>query len=738
LSPAVQDRPRLAAAVQTALGRESGITGCEVNPVTGRILLWWNPAGPEPAVVEILQRALREKPLDEDDWIALQVQRRKGAKARGLVTKLFIGGGKLLLILGNRLMFGAVAITPLSGTIAVLSFAGTMITGHDFLRALWRTVTGQSKITTGTLIGAATLSSVALGENNTALIVLWLLNLGEYLEILTLRRTRRAISDLLSTGDKEVWIVRGGVEVSVDVSLVQPGDIVAVRDGSRIGVDGEIVNGQGTINEAPVTGESMPVRRSIGHTVYAGTVLLAGRIEISVTGIGSDTVVGRLIQRVEEAQTLRPRIQTVGDAFAKRVVPSSFAAAILVFLVTRDPRRALTMLLVACPCAAGLATPTAVSASLGNAARRGTLIKGGRHIEAMAELDAVCFDKTGTITESQPTVERVETFGAYTEDQVLALAARAEINSQHPLALAVLDRAGRLDQGLDQSDEFETLPGLGVRCVSGADEILVGSDRLLERFGLPVPSAAQGSGAETLIYVAHNRKMVGLLAVSARIRPEAISALNDLRGAGIRQIVMLTGDSERVAAAVANRVGIGQWRSRLLPEDKFQAIRDLQAHGRKVAMVGDGINDAPALALADVGVAMGTAGSDVAIETADVALAADDLRKMAATVRLSRRTMRVIRQNYGLALGTSSIGLYLGAMGSINPIIAAVLHNLSTLLVVGNSTRLINFEPDDRRNGTVRRLARSGASCRDHEEHGCDSCSESGAAHEREFDEQAA
>jgi manganese/zinc-transporting P-type ATPase C len=731
--PTIQGRPRLAAAVFAALRREISLADSEVNPVTGRILLRWNHEGTEPLVEEILQRVLSVEPLDEEAWEVVETARKKGAKARGLVAKLFIGGSKLLIVLGNRLMFGAVAVTPFTGAIAALSLLGTVITGYDFLRALWRTATGRSKVTTGTLIGAATLSSVALGENNTALIVLWLLNLGEYLEILTLRRTRRAISELLSTGEKEVWLVREGVEVSVDLGLIQPGDIVAVREGHRISVDGEIVSGAGTINEAPITGESMPVRRLLGDSVYAGTVLLAGRLEIRVSGVGSDTVVGRLIQRVEEAQTLRPRIQTVGDAFAKRVVPSSFAAAILVFLVTRDPRRALTMLLVACPCAAGLATPTAVSASLGNAARRGILIKGGRHIEAMSELDTVCFDKTGTITESQPTVERVEAFECYTEDQVLALAARAELHSQHPLALAILDRAGRPESGFER-DEFEVLAGLGVRCWNAEEEILAGSDRLLERFGLSAP-AGSGNRAETLIYVAHNGKTVGRLAVSAKIRPEARAALASLRGSGIRRMVMLTGDSEDVAESVSQRVGIREWRSRLLPDGKFEAIRDLQKNGRKVAMVGDGINDAPAIALADVGVAMGTAGSDVAIETADVALAADDLRKMATTVWLSRRTMRVIRQNYGLALGTSSIGLYLGALGSINPIIAAVLHNLSTILVIANSTRLINFEPDL---GHGSFLSGSLTVCREHKQYGCGSCAESGATEESSLHEQAA
>jgi manganese/zinc-transporting P-type ATPase C len=735
--PAIQGRPRLAAAVRAALRREAGITSSEVNPVTGRVLLRWNPVTTEPSIDEVFARVLSTGPLNDDEWMTVEAQRKTDRKARGLIAKLFIGGGKLLIILGNRLVFGAITVTPLSGAIAVLALAGTVITGYDFLRALWRTATGQSKITTGTLIGAATLSSVALGENNTALIVLWLLNLGEYLEILTLRRTRRAISDLLSTGDREVWIVRGDVEVSIDVSHVQPGDVVAVREGRRIGVDGQIIRGAGTISEAPITGESMPVRRVTGDSVYAGTVLLAGKIEICVTGIGSDTVVGRLIQRVEEAQTLRPRIQTVGDAFARRVVPSSFAAAVLVFLVTGDPRRALTMLLVACPCAAGLATPTAVSASLGNAARRGILIKGGSHIEAMSELDTVCFDKTGTITESQPTVESIEAFEGYTERQVLELAARVEIHSQHPLALAVLDWSGQTDGGLDRGDEFEVIPGLGVRCWNADEEVLAGSDRLLVAFGLPAPTDYR-NGAETLIYIAHNRKLVGLLTVSAKIRPEARTALASLRDAGIRRTVMLTGDSERVAEAVATLVGIDHWRSRLLPEHKFQSIREFQADGRKVAMVGDGINDAPALALADVGIAMGTAASDVAIETADVALASNDLHKMAATVRLSRRTMRVIRQNYGLALGTNSIGLYLGAMGSINPIIAAVLHNLSTLLVVLNSTRLIDFDPDLRQIPRNRTGSTACAPCSQHEEYNCPSCSQSGEAEEGKFQNQAA
>ncbi|MCU1263530.1 MAG: Lead, cadmium, zinc and mercury transporting ATPase [Bryobacterales bacterium] len=696
LVPAIQDRPRFAAAVEGVLSREPGIIEAKVNPLTGGVLVQWDPQRAVPAVPDLIQRALGVRPLTVQALATIRGQRKKEGKARRLIGKLMLGGFKLLLILANRLAWGAVAVTPFSGTILVLSVTGTVITGYDFLRAFWRTATGRSKITTGTLIGAATLSSIALRENVTALIVLWLLNVGEYLEMLTLRRTRKAIRELLSTEDEEVWVEVDGVQLSCRVSDVKPGAIVAIREGRRIPVDGVVEDGEGAINEASITGESMPVVRSSGDKVYAGTVVIAGSIRIRATEVGEDTVVGRLIRRVERAQTLRPRIQTVGDAFAKRVVPSSFAAAVAVLLITGDPRRALTMLLIACPCAAGLATPTAVSASIGNSARRGILVKGGTHLETMAELDTVCFDKTGTLTESRPTVQSViPLVPEYDDRMVLKLAARAEVHSQHPLALAILGAAGQDERGCD-SDEFQILAGRGVRVWNGDEEVLVGSQRLMTDFDIPVTSKAQEAvrEGESVMFVAHQRRIVGVIGVSARLRPEAAEALEQLREVGVRRLVMLTGDGEAIAAAIAQSTGLKEWRSRMLPQDKYDAIREFSERGRRVAMVGDGVNDAPALAIAHVGVAMGTAGSDVAIETADVALSADDLRQVASIIKTSRKTMGVIRENYGLAIGVNSIGLCLAALGRINPIIAAVLHNLSTILVVSNSARLIHYDPD--------------------------------------------
>jgi manganese/zinc-transporting P-type ATPase C len=701
--PSIESKPRLAAAVELALRKGTPALLVKANPLTGTVLIKWTPSQPPPEIRSIIRQTLEKGPVTE--VVYRKLHPKPDGKVRKLINKLVLGGVKLTLIFFSRMIWGAVSSGPLAGPILVMSISGTIITGFDFLRALYRTATGQSGITTGTLIGAATLSSIGLSENVTALVVIWLLNLGEYLEMVTLRRTRAAIRDLLATDDGEIWVLVNGVEVAMPAKEVGAGVVVVARAGRKIPVDGVILSGEATINEAPITGESTPAVRAAGNPVYAGTVLLAGAIRIRVTGVGSQTVVGKLIERVELAQALRPEIQTIGDRFAKKVVPSSFLAAGLVLLVTRDPRRALTMLLVACPCAAGLATPTAVSASIGNSARRGILVKGGAHLESMASLDTVAFDKTGTLTDSQPTVSQVIPCApGYSAERVLSLAARAELHSQHPLALAIVARAG-----LDRADsvvgsEFELLAGRGVRARWEEHEVLVGSPQLLRDFHVEITREQEGLfsspiGNETLVYVAHQRRLVGLIAVSVQVRPEAGAALRTLRQAGVSRLVMLTGDHDGVAQHVATSLGVTEWRARLLPHDKFAAIQEMRASGRRVARVGEGINDASALAVANVGFAMGAAGSDVAIETADVALASDDLRNIADVLDISRQTMRVVRQNYSMALGVNSIGLYLAAAGSINPIIAAVLHNLSTLVVVFNSSRLIRYDPTGLRTG---------------------------------------
>jgi cation-transporting P-type ATPase C len=318
----------------------------------------------------------------------------------------------------------------------------------------------------------------------------------------------------------------------------------------------------------------------------------------------------------------------------------------------------------------------------------------------MANLDTIAFDKTGTLTDSQPSVTQVISFAnGYTEERILGLAARAEAGSQHPLAIAIMNRTVRPQYDLEEESEIELLAGRGVRHVRGEHEVLVGGRRLLEEFKVPLEVEDEQlvksriREGESVVYVAHQHCLVGVVGISVRVRPEAVCALDRLRQAGVYNFIMLTGDRDETAIHVTSSVGMKEWRARLLPQDKFEVIQALRISGRRVAMVGDGINDAAALAIADVGIAMGASGSDVAIETADVALASDDLRHVADVVEISRSTMRVIRQNYGMALGVNSVGLVMAAAGTINPIIAALLHNLSTILVIFNSARLIHYSP---------------------------------------------
>jgi cation-transporting P-type ATPase C len=603
-------------------------------------------------------------------------------------------------VLGVRVLAGAGALIGQPWLIALIA-GSTLLSGRTFLMGAWRTLVRGRPLTTDTLVSSATVASIALGESVTALTVIWLLNLGEYFHSLVLRRSRRAIRALLEVDEGDVWVVVGNVEVSTSLDRVLPGDLVVVHAGRRLAVDGRIEEGTGTLNEAPITGESMPVVRNPGDPVYAGTILLAGRLRVRVEHIGSETAVGRLIDRVEQAQDSRAPLQTIGDRFARRFVPASFALAVLVLLLTRDIRRALTMLLVACPCAAGLATPTAVSGAVGNGARRGILIKGGRPLEIAAGADAIVFDKTGTLTSGVPTVARVIACnGTYSPEEVLSIAANAEIHSDHPLGLAVVAHAKDHELVIEPHDECRVLVGRGVQADWQGNRILVGTAALLEECAIQVPADAErqfarhAADAETMMYVAYRDEVIGLIGVRDHVRPEAAAAVAELRGLGVRRLRMLTGDGEPSAASVARSVGVTEWRSRMLPDEKFDEIRALRGAGCTVAMVGDGINDAPALALADVGIAMGTAGSDIAIEAADIALASDDLRRLATVMRLSRRTIGTIRQNYAIALGVNAGGVALGAFGLLNPLIAAVLHNLSTVLVVGNSARLIAFDPD--------------------------------------------
>lgn len=695
----VRANPRRAVAVEEAIAKCEGVRVVHAYPRTGSVVIWYSPRRCDrSAVLAAIGEALH---------VAAELIPARAPHSEEIrnadVLRMVIGGAALALLGVRRYVF---ARPPLLGPSGRLFATGvTVFTGYPFLRGAVRSLR-SGKAGTDALVSAATVASLVLRENVVALTVLWLLNIGEYLQDLTLRRTRRAISELLRGSQDTAWIrltdgPEAGTEVQVPIDTVQIGDEVVVHDHVAIPVDGEVVDGEAIVNQSAITGENLPVSVVVGAHVHAGSVVVRGRLVVRARAVGNQTTIGRIITRVEEAQHDRAPIQTVGENFSRRFVPTSFIVSAITLAVTGDVRRAMTMLLIACPCAVGLATPTAISAAIGNGARRGILIKGGSHLEQAGRVDAMVFDKTGTLTVGRPVVTNIIALHKdWKPEQVLAYAASSEIHSRHPLAEAVIRSTEERHITIPPHEECEVLVGLGMRTWADGRTLLLGSPGLLRAENVRVSKKASEwvdrlrGQAETPLLLAVDGKLVGLISLRDEVRPEASAVLNKLRANGIRRIVMLTGDHPDIAEVVAGELGIDEWRAEVMPEDKLAAVRDLQDEGYTVGMVGDGINDAPALAAADIGIAMGLAGTDVAVETADVALANDDLHRLLDVGDLGARAVDVIRENYGMSIAVNAAGLIIGAGGALSPVLAAILHNASSVAVVANSSRLIRYRLD--------------------------------------------
>jgi cation-transporting P-type ATPase C len=692
-SPELRGRRALAVSIEDAVGRVAGVRQVHAYPRTGSVVVWYHVGRCDRAELLVaIDAGLAANPK-----LTAGRTPRSADVAGGDLVRLVVGG-LALAALGVR-RYGLRRPPVLGATGRTVATGVTIFTGYPFLRGALRSLTGGRGAGTDALVSAATVASLVLRENVVALTVLWLLNIGEYLQDLTLRRSRRAVSELLAGSQTRTWTrLADGTEIEVDIADVEIGDEVVVYEHVVLPVDGVVVDGDGIVDTSAVTGEQLPVAVATGMPLHAGSVLLRGRIVVRASAVGHDTAIGRIIQRVEQAQTDRAPIQTVGENFSRRFVPASFALSALTLLVTKDVRRAMTMLLVACPCAVGLATPTAISAAIGNGARRGILIKGGAHLEAAGRVDAIVFDKTGTLTLGRPMVTNVISFDeTWSPEQVLAYAASSEIHSRHPLAQAVIRSTEERRIEIPPHEQCEVLLGQGMRVHSDGRVLLIGSRELLRRQKVPINRAAHGwvrrlqRATETPLLLAVDGKLIGLVSLRDTVRPESREVLDALRADGVQRLVLLTGDNPDTAAAVAAELGIDEFRARVMPEDKQDIVKQLQAEGHTVAMVGDGTNDAPALALADIGIAMGVAGTDVAVETADVALAADDLRALLDLRDLGRRTITLIRQNYSMSIAVNMAGLVISAGGALSPVAAAILHNASSVAVVGNSSRLIRY-----------------------------------------------
>ena len=582
------------------------------------------------------------------------------------------------------------------------------------------------QITADVLMAVGITAATALGEFAAAAMIVFFMTIAHFLESFTTGRSREAIRSLMRITPKTARVLRDGAEAQVGIEQVQPGDRVLVRPGEQIPVDGRVLAGHSFVDQAPITGESLPVEKNAGDKVFAGTLNQLGALTVDVTCIGRDTTLGKIVRLVEEAEASKAPVQKFADRYSSYFLPVMLGIGLLTMLVTRDPRHGIAVLVVACPCAVALATPLSVVASMGAAARRGILVKGGLYLEALARVDTVVVDKTGTLTLGKPSVTQISNFKSrdgnriseignsrpgfqsptsdlrpptsdlrHQESEVLALAASLERYSEHPLAGAVIAEATARGLTLDNAHDFAAIPGKGVTARVNGDVACVGTRALLDECGVQV-SAGDARRAEdleaqgqTVLWLARGIEALGLIAVADVIRPEVPSAIAELKKLGIRRIVLLTGDTERTANAVAAQLGITEVRANLLPQDKIEAVRALQAEGRKVAMIGDGINDAPALAQANVGIAMGAAGADVALEAAHVALMRDDWRLVPEAIRVGRRTFRTIQQNITFGVLYNIAGVTLAALGILPPVLAAAAQSLPDVAVFLNSSRLL-------------------------------------------------
>ena len=578
-----------------------------------------------------------------------------------------------------------------------LALTAAVLSGYPIVRNSVVSTLTNKKLNAEVLVTCALIASIWVGEYLAAAIVVLMMNVGELLEDITIAKTGEAVRALMELEADTARVIRNGREMEVDIDEVRIGDLVLVKSGEKIPIDGKIREGRGEINQAPITGESALITKEVGDDVFGGTLNQVGVLKVEVTRVATETTLSKIIDLVHKAQAAKPPIERIADRFASWFTPIMLCLAFLVWLVTGEILRAVTVLVVACPCALVIATPTAVVAGIGNAARRGILIKGGAILEVIGKLTTFVFDKTGTLTYGAPTVRFTRSFGGVSEKEVLSLAGTAEKHSEHPLAESILARCRKDEAWPFEPEETEVIVGRGIVARKDGKEIIVGNERLFMEKGIPLTSDAKtflddmSSLGSTGILVGHEAQIIGGIGIADILKADVHQSIQDIKKLGIKKVLMLTGDNQNVAQAISEGAGLDEIVADLLPEDKLEYIKKLKGQGDKVAMVGDGINDAPSLVEADVGIAMGVIGTDAAIEAADIALTGDDLSKVSEAIALSRKTVSIIKQSLFISIAINGFALILASLGSIGPVVGAIVHNVGSIVVVGNSSRLIGY-----------------------------------------------
>ena len=677
------------------------IQSVEISSITGTILVYFdNFSLTGENLISLLQNTLNTYLVDiyknEKKQISNKyvIERRLQEESPQEIIKN-IGAAVLLLLLPNPK-------TKLTGIRRLFNYKtlSTVSLALPVLKNGIYSLIQNKRPNADTLSSTAIVSSIILGSERTALTIMILEKFAELLTVYTMKKTRGVIKDMLSVGENYVWKQSddGNTAKKVPIEEISKGDFILVQTGEKISVDGTIEKGEAIIDQSTITGEYMPVTKKAGEEVFAGTLLKSGNITVKAEKVGDDRTASRIIKLVEDAAFNKADIQSYADTFSAQLIPLNFLLAGIVYVSTKNLQKALSMLVIDYSCGIRLSTATAFSASINTAAKNGILIKGSNYLEELSKSDTVIFDKTGTITEGKPKIQTLKTFGKNMKDnRMLALAAAAEETSSHPLASAILNEIKNRGLKIPKHKESVIKVARGIETFVNKDIIRVGSLKYMEENDISLEVASdivkgmQNRG-EIVIYVAKNNDLIGVIGVSDPPRENIKKAMNRLRNQGIDDIVLLTGDLRQQAETIASRMSMDRYESELMPEDKAKDILKFRSIGSKVIMIGDGINDAPALSYANVGIALGSSRTDIAMEAADVTITSDDPLLIPGVIGLAKNTVKIIKQNFAMAIGINSFALVLGATGLLPAIYSSILHNSITILVVGNSLRLLKYD----------------------------------------------
>ncbi|AQU79527.1 heavy metal translocating P-type ATPase [Planococcus faecalis] len=675
-----------AVTIEKHLARNPAVQNVKVNFSTGKMQILHTAQDKE--IIKEVERAGFHASL-------VSKERKIEEKNKNRITTATLSG--LLLAIG---FFGSLA--GVSETLVTMLYAVTIILGgYKPARSAFYAVKSKS-LDMNVLMVSAAIGAALIGEWFEGATVVWLFALGNALQNRSIERTRESIRSLINLAPSEALVKVGSQLISKPVEEVAIGDAIVVKPGEKIPLDGEIISGASSVNQAPITGESMPVDKEKDDPVYAGTINESGSLEVRVTKLVEDTTIAKIIHLVEEAQEQKAPTQDFVDRFARIYTPIVFVLALIIMVVPPLASfgtweewlyKGLTLLVVACPCALVISTPVAIVSAIGNAAKNGVLIKGGTFLEKAGAINAIAFDKTGTLTEGKPKVSEIVAVNG-TETELISIARTIEEHSIHPIAKAIISYADEQQISVKTGESFKAIPGKGAQATINGVEYFAGNPKLYQEMGVSLSSVTdriqtlQNEG-HTLIVIGTCSEIIGVIGVADTIRSITVTAIQKLKSVGMEEMVMLTGDNNGTAKKIAAQTGVDRYFAELMPEDKVKAVKKLQQEGRKVAMVGDGINDAPALATADLGIAMGGAGTDTAMETADIVLMADNLEKLPHTINLSRKALTIIKQNVWFSLLTKVVALLLIFPGLLTLWMAVLADTGAALLVILNSMRLL-------------------------------------------------